>query len=173
MLKGGGQTDFAPRSIDKGTGLRALARELGADADAERPLAFAVGDDWPDIPMLELAASPFVVANMSRVLRDTLVAQSRVRVVRDPHGAGALQAVGSFLGHDPRRCRTCRPPELDRREQLVVAAVAGSDGPRRARIRQSAVLTGLLLRARLAELFATASALRVARTRMSTSGARS
>ncbi len=146
VFNGGGQTDFGPISIDKGTGLRSLARELGADADADRPLAFAIGDDWPDFPMLELARSRFVLPNMSKTLQDELATWPNVRVTRDPHGAGVLQAVSSFLGHNPRRCRTCDFPDLSWRQRVVLSAFAGSDGPRRTRVRQAAALAILLLR---------------------------
>ena len=145
-LRGGGQTDFAPASLSKGTGLQTLARELGADSEASRPLAFAVGDGWPDIPMLALAEKAFAPANMSKSLRRQLPPFLNVKVTRDPYAAGLFQAVASFLGHDPRRCSVCAPPPLSSRQRLLVTALAGSDGPRRTRIRQAAVLTLLLRR---------------------------
>jgi hydroxymethylpyrimidine pyrophosphatase-like HAD family hydrolase len=152
VFNGGGQTDFAPTSINKGTGIRALARVLGAaNADADRPLAFAIGDDWPDFPILELAQAAFVVPNMSKTLRDELRTWTNVRVVRDPHGAGAFQAVSSFLGHDSGRCYACQPPRLTTRQKLVITSLAGSDGPRRSRVFQAAALGALLLRSRADE----------------------
>ena len=141
---GGGQTDFAPTSLSKGTGLRALARALGEPADGVRPLAFAMGDAWPDVPMLALAVMPFVPPNMGKGLRDELRASLGATVVQDPHGAGLLQAVRSFLGHDPRRCPTCAPPRLSGRQKVVLTAFAGSDGPRRTRVRQAAALASSL-----------------------------
>jgi hydroxymethylpyrimidine pyrophosphatase-like HAD family hydrolase len=141
---GGGQTDFAPTSLSKGTGLRALARALGEPADGVRPLAFAMGDAWADVPMLALAQMPFVPPNMGKGLRDELRVSLGATVVQDPHGAGLLQAVRSFLGHDPRRCPTCAPPRLSGRQKVVLTAFAGSDGPRRTRVRQAAALASSL-----------------------------
>jgi hydroxymethylpyrimidine pyrophosphatase-like HAD family hydrolase len=144
-FRGAYQTDFAPVSISKGAALRALAEMLGADAEAPRPYAFAIGDAWPDVPMLELADAPYVPANMGKALRDELRKTIGARATRDPHGAGVLQAVSSFLGHRPLRCRTCKPTSLSGDERLVLAALAGSDGPRRASLAQTVRLARLLL----------------------------
>jgi hydroxymethylpyrimidine pyrophosphatase-like HAD family hydrolase len=145
VFRGGGQTDFVHASVDKGTGLRALAATLGVEKSAT-PLAFAVGDDWPDLPMLDLGRAAFAPANLSARLRDELQGRN-VSITPYPFGSGALQAVTSFLGHDPRRCEICRPRNLSDDEALLVGALAGLDGPRRGRIRQTLALTGKLARA--------------------------
>jgi hydroxymethylpyrimidine pyrophosphatase-like HAD family hydrolase len=140
VMSGRFQTDFVPASTDKGRALAVLAEVLAA-SDSKDPLAFAIGDDWPDMTMLALARRPFAPANMGQVLQQELRASSGLSVTRDTRGEGVLQAVSSFVGHDPRRCRTCRPPEFSANRELVVTMLAGSDGPRRARIRQTAALT--------------------------------
>jgi len=140
VMRGRFQTDFVPGSTDKGRALAVLAEVLAA-SDSKDPLAFAIGDDWPDMTMLALARRPFAPANMGQVLQQELRASSGLSVTRDTRGEGVLQAVSSFVGHDPRRCRTCRPPEFSANRELVVTMLAGSDGPRRARIRQTAALT--------------------------------
>ena len=145
VFRGGGQTDFVHTSVDKGTGLRALAAALGADENGA-PLAFAVGDDWPDLPMLDLAQAAFAPANLSEALRDGLRQRPHVSVTRYPYGSGVLQAVASLLGHDPRRCETCEPPQLSERQRLLVTALGGMDGPRRRRIGRTLALAATLAR---------------------------
>jgi hypothetical protein len=60
--------------------------------------------------MLELAECRHVLPNMSKTPRAELASWPNLRVVRDPEGAGVLQVVGSFLGHDPHRCPMCGLP---------------------------------------------------------------
>ena len=144
VLYGHLQTDFTPASVDKGTGLCALAEALGADPiDA---FAFAIGDDLPDVPMLELAQSRFAPSNASRSLRDQLPMVPGVKVVGRPRAAGLREAVAAFLGHDPRRCRVCAVPALPVRTRLVTIPLATVDASRRARARHIASLALLLMR---------------------------
>lgn len=51
---------------DKGTGLRGLCRSLGVEA-AE---AMAFGDNWNDVPMLEAAGIPWLMASAAPALRE-------------------------------------------------------------------------------------------------------
>jgi hydroxymethylpyrimidine pyrophosphatase-like HAD family hydrolase len=146
VIYGGLQTDFAAASVTKGTGARLLARTLDAERAAEPPLAFAIGDDLPDAELLELAASPYAPGNASDALRERLGAG--VQVVAGRQGAGLLEAVRSFLGHDPRRCSTCAPPAPSERARLLVGPLLATDGPRRERLRQAAALAAVLARAR-------------------------
>jgi hydroxymethylpyrimidine pyrophosphatase-like HAD family hydrolase len=145
VLYGHLQTDFASASVDKGSGLRALARQLGEKEDVE-PFEFAIGDDEPDIPMLELARSRFAPANASPALRNQLGALPGIKVVRQPRGAGLLEAVKSFLGHDPRRCAICAPPRLSARTRLVIIPLTAAESNRRGRLLQIAAMGALLLR---------------------------
>lgn len=140
------QTDFAAISVDKGTGLRALACALGSAADDDRPFAFAIGDDVPDIPMLELAAHRFAPANASPALREQLVAVPGVKIVGRPRAAGLLEAVASFLGHDPGRCEVCAVPQLQVRQRLVAIPLAATDATRLARLAHIANFAALLLK---------------------------
>jgi hypothetical protein len=148
VVDGHFQTDFAPASVSKGTGLRALAGALRAAPEAGHPFAFAAGDDSPDIPMLELAARAFAPANASRSLREWASGSPHVHIVRRREAAGLLEAVRSFLGHGPRRCRVCAPPQLSARTLLVTLPLGAADGPRRTRLRQAAALAAVLLRPR-------------------------
>jgi hydroxymethylpyrimidine pyrophosphatase-like HAD family hydrolase len=145
IFRGGGQTDFVTSRVHKGTGLRALAGALGADPDEEHPVAFAMGDDWPDSPMFDLARARFAPANVSDELRKNLSAWPDLTVTRDPYGSGVLQAVTAFLGHNPRRCDVCAPPSLSRRQKVLVTALGGLDGPRRTRARRVLALAATLL----------------------------
>jgi hydroxymethylpyrimidine pyrophosphatase-like HAD family hydrolase len=145
IFRGGGQTDFVTSAVHKGTGLRALAGALGADPNEEHPVAFAMGDDWPDSPMFDLARARFAPANVSDELRKKLSAWPDLTVTRDPYGSGVLQAVTAFLGHNPRRCEVCAPPSLSRRQKVLVTALGGLDGPRRTRARRALALAAALL----------------------------
>lgn len=51
---------------DKGTGLRGLCRSLGVDM-AE---VMAFGDNWNDVPMLEAAGEPWLMASAAPALRE-------------------------------------------------------------------------------------------------------
>ena len=144
IFRGGGQTDFVTASAHKGTGLRALAGALGTDFEKKHPIAFAMGDDWPDAPMFDLAQAKYAPANISDELRNQLSAWPDLTVTRDPYGSGVLQAVTAFLGHSPRACRVCGPPLLSERQKLLVTALGGLDGPRRRRVERVVSLAALL-----------------------------
>jgi hydroxymethylpyrimidine pyrophosphatase-like HAD family hydrolase len=150
VFRGGGQTDFVAASIHKGTGLRALATVLGEDPGDEHPIAFAVGDDWPDAPMFDLARARFAPANISDELRSELSRWPDLGVTRDPYGSGVGQAVAAFLGHDANTCEICAPPRLSGRQKMLVTALGGLDGPRRRRVRHAATLGALLARSSFA-----------------------
>jgi hydroxymethylpyrimidine pyrophosphatase-like HAD family hydrolase len=144
VFRSGGQTDFVAASVHKGTGLRALATALDADPGDEHPIAFAMGDDWPDSPMFDLARAKFAPANISDELRNELPTWPDLKVTRDPYGSGVLQAVTAFLGHNPSACERCAPPRLSETQKLLVTALGGLDGPRRRSVRQAVALAALL-----------------------------
>jgi hydroxymethylpyrimidine pyrophosphatase-like HAD family hydrolase len=146
VFRAGGQTDFVAASVHKGTGLRALATTLGADPGDEHPVAFAMGDDWPDSHMFDLARAKFAPANVSDQLRAELPTWPDLTVTRDPYGSGVLQAVTAFLGHDPHTCGVCALPQLSEARKLLITALGGMDGPRRRRVRQAMALAALLAR---------------------------
>ncbi len=99
------QTDFAVARVGKDVGARALAEELRADG-----IALAVGDSDSDLPVLRLAARAYAPKNADVAVRRAAAAgEVDVKVMRRPFQVGLLQAVSSFLGHDPRRCERCRP----------------------------------------------------------------
>jgi hypothetical protein len=138
------QTDFTLAHIDKGTGLRALAKQLGEGVDAPRGpiLAFAVGDSSHDLPMLRLAARAFAPANADPALRDgRSVGSADVEVVRRPYQAGLLLAVASFLGHAPRRCRVCAPSTpVTPEARLLLSILGGLDGGAREKAKQACLV---------------------------------
>ena len=81
------QTDFHPASIDKGVGLKAVMRLLGA-----RGTILAVGDTASDLPMLKLATRAYTPANASAEVRDAGIR------LRRPRQAGLLEAAGAEHG---------------------------------------------------------------------------
>jgi hydroxymethylpyrimidine pyrophosphatase-like HAD family hydrolase len=140
------QTDFAPAAATKGTGVLALAEALGGEPHAGRPLAFAIGDDSPDAPMLALAEHRFAPGNAGPDLLQALGPSLRPTVVEGRQAAGLLEAVGAFLGHEPRHCDTCAAPRPPARARLLAGPLAALDGPRSERVRQLLALAALLSR---------------------------
>jgi HAD superfamily hydrolase (TIGR01484 family) len=59
-----GILDIMPRDCSKGTAVRMLAEQRGIPLDA----VMAIGDNWNDTSMLEIAGHPFVMANASEEL---------------------------------------------------------------------------------------------------------
>jgi hydroxymethylpyrimidine pyrophosphatase-like HAD family hydrolase len=138
------QTDFALAHVDKGTGLRALARELAGrgDAPAEPILALAVGDSSNDLPMLRLAGRAFAPSNADPALRQSAQdGSAHVEVVRRPCQAGLLRAVSSFLGHAPRRCPLCAPSApLDPEARVLLSMLGALDGGAREKAKKACSL---------------------------------
>lgn len=102
-IVGDGQTDFVASTIDKGSGLRALAAALGCPQ--ARPCALAVGDSAADLPLAQLAALACAPRHA-----DPALARGGFQIMRSPYQAGLAQAVGRLLGHAPGGCARCRLP---------------------------------------------------------------
>jgi hydroxymethylpyrimidine pyrophosphatase-like HAD family hydrolase len=115
-IHGDRQTDLVLRRVDKGTGVRALAARLGVDDDP--PLALAVGDSLPDVPMLHLAARAFVPAHAARAVR------LHAHTTRRPWTAGFAEAVGEVIGHPAGGCPRCRVPQGGDDRRLMLALLA-------------------------------------------------
>jgi len=111
VIHGEGQTDIVAAGTDKGTGLRALATQLGGPG-----CAFAVGDSPPDLPLLALAATARAPRN-ARLGPDG----SWVRLTRRSYQGGLAEAVGGLLGHRPGGCPVCRPPGFPPRTRVLLA----------------------------------------------------
>jgi hydroxymethylpyrimidine pyrophosphatase-like HAD family hydrolase len=124
QIAGQAQTDFMVTTIDKSTGLRALAADLdaGGRGSSDKPLALAVGDTVSDLPMFDLAAMAFAPANA-----DALVRGSDVMVLRRPYQSGLAMAAGRFLGHSPGGCPVCHDSPLPRDTRLLLAILAAQE----------------------------------------------
>lgn len=116
-VDGGTQTDFVPRSFDKGRGLRAFLESRG-----DPPLAFAIGDSPEDLPMLAMAARAFTPANGHPDL-----AAAGATVTDGACQMGFSEAVGALLGHEPGGCPACRPPELGPEQSGILTRLAALD----------------------------------------------
>jgi hydroxymethylpyrimidine pyrophosphatase-like HAD family hydrolase len=118
-IPGYSQTDFAPVAVDKGTGLRALARVLQADdhgcSTDGLEIALAVGDTAADAPMLALASAAFTPAHAVPAATRT-----GARRLGRPYQAGLYVAVGELLGHEPGSCPCCRVPPPTRERDLLL-----------------------------------------------------
>ena len=126
VIPGWAQTDFVPAGIDKGTGLRALIELLAPEiAEEERPLALAVGDTEPDLPMLALAKRAWAPSNARPALR-----AAGVRVARHRFQAGLADAVADLIGHRPGDCAVCSAPPVPAGERLLWLALAAQDAGR-------------------------------------------
>ncbi len=135
VLPGKYQTDFVVHGIDKGRGLDRLTELLGG------PVALAVGDDTPDLPMLARAEHAAAPSDASPAL------EHAARLSRRPGPFGLLDAVEDLLGHDPSRCRSCRPARTDRRAAAVQAALFALGGGRAEKLAGLALLARAVARA--------------------------
>jgi hydroxymethylpyrimidine pyrophosphatase-like HAD family hydrolase len=125
-ILGEGQTDFMVTGIDKGTGLRALARDLDlGEADGGgKPFALAVGDTTSDIPLAALAKLACAPAHARHTLGD-----AGFEIMRAPYQAGLAEAGARLLGHAPGGCSVCRPPPATpERKELLTALAAQERG---------------------------------------------
>jgi hydroxymethylpyrimidine pyrophosphatase-like HAD family hydrolase len=135
-IAGAAQTDFMVAGIDKGTGLRLLAADLGMEDDGKgKPLALAVGDTVSDLPMFELAARAFAPANAGSDVRS-----AGVRVLRRPYQSGLALATSHLLGHPPGRCPTCRGPRLSAEAHLLLTVLAAQETGTWGMVRQALLL---------------------------------
>ena len=115
------QTDFVVRAIDKGVGLRALSRALGA-GDEARPLAFAVGDTAADLPAFDLARVAFAPAHAAAIS-----GTATVTVMPRAYQAGLEEAVSRVLGHRPGGCAQCRGPLLAGERELLLKVLGAQE----------------------------------------------
>ncbi len=137
-ILGRAQTDFVTAGFDKGTGLRALAEELGLGRDRSdgRILALAVGDTASDLPMFGLARQGFAPANADAAVHAAAASgATSLKILKRPYQAGLLLAVSSLLGHHPERCATCRPPCLSADARLLLKILGAQDAGKLGKIK--------------------------------------
>jgi hydroxymethylpyrimidine pyrophosphatase-like HAD family hydrolase/hypoxanthine phosphoribosyltransferase len=126
-IVGGAQTDFVTVGLNKGTGLRALARDLEPSGiGGDRAVAMAVGDASSDLPMFEVADRSFAPANVDETVR-RWASQRRARITNRSHQSGLLEAVSFLVGHRPDGCPRCRPPELSAEAGRLIALLTAQD----------------------------------------------
>lgn len=136
-IAGDSQTDFMVSAIDKSSGLRVLARQLGAiSKHPENPAyAFAVGDTLEDLPMLRLAEQAAAPAHAAAVLQ-----HFGVNTLSRPYQAGLSQAVERLVGHRPGGCPVCREPLLSSDSKLLLHLFAIQESGRTAMLWNAMVL---------------------------------
>lgn len=137
-VPGQSQTDFVPAGIDKGRGLRVLARLLGVDASPL--LALAVGDTVEDRPMLALAALALGPAQAAPLFKPTKIA-----CTASPYQIGLAQAATQLLGHRPGNCPICHPPQLSPEAAWLHTLLAAQESGRWGMLRQAFRLRRLAL----------------------------
>jgi hydroxymethylpyrimidine pyrophosphatase-like HAD family hydrolase len=141
-VAGESQTDFVVNGIDKGTGLRALATELGAGAGADgKLLALAVGDTLSDLPMFSLAARPYAPAHA-----DAEVRAAGIERMRRPYQAGLALAAARLLGHKPGGCPVCRASRPSAESRLLLTLLGAPEAGQWGMLRAAVELA---IRARL------------------------
>ncbi|HLI58649.1 MAG TPA: hypothetical protein VKV21_03195 [Solirubrobacteraceae bacterium] len=123
VVRGEGQTDFVARGVDKGAGLRALARELGCVGP--RPYALAVGDTASDLPLAEVAQDAWAPGHADPGLR-----LGGFGVARRPYQAGLAEIVASVVGHRPGGCPRCRMPAESRDRAIARGLLGAAEGGR-------------------------------------------
>jgi hydroxymethylpyrimidine pyrophosphatase-like HAD family hydrolase len=123
-ITGQAQTDFMIDGVDKGTGLRSLVADLnqGRIAAGGKPLAFAVGDTFSDLPMFELSSMAFAPANA-----DAQVRSSNIKVLKRPYQSGLALAAARLLGHAPGNCHICQMVPLSSNTDLFLATLAAQE----------------------------------------------
>jgi hydroxymethylpyrimidine pyrophosphatase-like HAD family hydrolase len=121
-IRGLAQTDFVPFGVDKARGLDAVLALLG---ETGAPIALAVGDGEPDLPVLRRAALARVPRNAAALERPWLT------VTKGAYQRGFLEAVDEACGHGRATCARCGPaPELDEAALLLAAVLRGLEGGR-------------------------------------------
>jgi hydroxymethylpyrimidine pyrophosphatase-like HAD family hydrolase/hypoxanthine phosphoribosyltransferase len=124
IIPGQRQTDFMVASIDKGTGLRCLMKELGHPFLPENEgLAFAIGDTESDLPMFSLARKAYVPGHA-----DSRFATHGVQRMAKPYQSGLAQAAESFLGHKPGACPVCKWSPQSRQRELFLRLLSSQEG---------------------------------------------
>jgi hydroxymethylpyrimidine pyrophosphatase-like HAD family hydrolase len=139
------QTDFTVAGIDKGTGLAALAALLGSQQESF-VIRFAAGDSVSDLAMFHVAQRAYAPANAdAAVYAAHRGGEPGLRIMPRAYQAGLLQAVADLLGHDPRRCATCRRPPAGYESELLLAALGAADRPMFDKLRQAWRLATILI----------------------------
>ena len=145
VVHGAYQTDFIPAGIDKGAGIRSLARRLGVAGEGP-PLAMACGDAFPDIPMMAEAEVSYAPANADAGLRQA----GGLRLMERPCQAGLLDAVNHLLGHASGPCQDCSPPPSSAQTRLLLEVLGAQDVGAAGKARQAMSVARLLGGRRLA-----------------------
>jgi hypothetical protein len=131
------QTDFMVAGIDKGTGLRVLAEDLGVNSPGTcgEAVALAVGDTVSDLPMLALAAIRLAPGNADRAVR-----AAGVTVLKRSYQRGLALAAGHQLGHAPGSCPICRAPHLSPETRLFLSILDAQQAGTWGMVRQAVLL---------------------------------
>jgi hydroxymethylpyrimidine pyrophosphatase-like HAD family hydrolase len=142
-IRGEAQTDFVAIGVDKQRGVAALLSLLG---EPDAPVAFAMGDSEPDLPMLRHAALARVPANAAELVRPWLAATAA------GSQRGFREAAELAVGHDGGPCELCRrPPALVGGAALVAEVLRGLEGGRRTALAATAPLLARARRLALGE----------------------
>jgi len=134
-IPGEGQTDFVFDGVDKATGLRALAADLGVTDESERPFALVVGDTVSDAPCASVAERACAPSHAQAAL-----CEAGFEKMTLPYQAGLAQAAAALLGHAPGACRVCRQPPLTRERKELLALLAAQERGRWSMVAQAAKL---------------------------------
>jgi hypothetical protein len=134
-IPGEGQTDFVFDGVDKATGLRALAADLGTTDGGGRPFALVVGDTMSDVPCAAVSERAYAPGHAPAAMREGGFDKMTL-----PYQAGLAQATGTLLGHPPGACRVCRAPSLTRESRRLLALLAAQERGRRSMVAQAAKL---------------------------------
>jgi len=125
-VAGESQTDFVVSTVNKATGLRVLANDLGVECDVDpgRPFALAVGDTVTDLPVFSLARLAAAPGHAEE-LRG-----AGVPVLKRKYQAGLAEAVARVIGHTPGGCHDCEPRSSVESRLLLTILGAQEQGVR-------------------------------------------
>ncbi|MFC5993656.1 HAD family hydrolase [Pseudonocardia hispaniensis] len=125
VVPGYRQTDIVAAGTDKGRGLAALTRLLGAAPDRPAEVVLAVGDAEPDLPMFALARHAYAPGNAAEVVRE-----AGITVLSRQYACGLAEAVTRLLGHRPGGCGRCAAQAPEPSARLLPALLDAQRGGR-------------------------------------------
>ncbi|MDQ6880360.1 MAG: hypothetical protein M3082_22180 [Candidatus Dormibacteraeota bacterium] len=127
VVPGKAQTDFVAVGVDKGSGMAALANQLGC---GDQPLALAVGDTLWDLPPFQMAARAIAPGNAEADLRVRARREGApLTIARHSYQLGLFEAVSTLIRHRPGACSQCAPPRFSRETNTLLAILYAQDGP--------------------------------------------
>ena len=114
VIPGSEQTDFVVSRVNKAAGVKAWMARFGSTSSSTGEnlvagrIELAVGDNEPDLEMLQMAEHAFAPGHAAKKLKD-----AGITIFKQPYQRGLEQGVTKFLGHKPGGCSICQMKEFN------------------------------------------------------------